>query len=726
MPHDASVVQNNAVNLRTKLIVAFLLISVVPLAAVTFLSYSTSLRAFKKTVEAEAGSQAAEMGRRMASVTDDLARRVDTLVGTPAGEALLAGRAPGTPASKELSGNVASSLGESLALLDRLEFTPPPAGNKGAGEDSDPANSDDGPPDSEVPEPPEPPEPGEPEGPAAFVFDFSSPEMKKEIDAQIARAREDVERGTGMTRAEAEKLMALATASKAMELGRIGIAKDAAAGVDGAKIALQALEMAHIPAPGPPGKAGELRVPETPSVPGTNVNRVIIKGHKGHGNEFRYIVRRSGQVIGKVDARLNLDRTLGAVLSMARSDQGEIPFAVDTAGAVYTPEDSDRATLNTLDLPARAARSGPSGTAGASGDWLIATRQDASGVTFGIARPVGGPLREIRKAYGRNLALGLGVIAAAFAGIVPLSARMTRNLNTLAGGVDRIAKGDLGTRVAVRSRDEFGRLAQAFNRMAEDLAAHEKSLVERERLRRELELCRQIQSDMLPKNPLRLGVAEIRGVSIPAREVGGDFFNYFVLDSGEIALLVGDVSGKGVGAALLMANVQATLRARLPVDPDLVRLCDAIDRELERSTPREVYLTLFVGLLDPRAQTLRYVNAGHNPQYLIRADGTLEKLSSTGMPLGLFAGHGYAERAVTLADGDLLFFYTDGTTEAENKAGEMFGPQRLEPLLRESGGRDIDTLLAYLEEAVREFRGGAEPSDDATMMALRVGPDARA
>src|SRR5262249_25277304 len=171
------------------------------------------------------------------------------------------------------------------------------------------------------------------------------------------------------------------------------------------------------------------------------------------------------------------------------------------AGAVYTPKESDRVILNTLDLPARAARSTQAGGTSAAGDWLIATRQDPSGVTFGIARPVGGPLREIRKAYGRNLALGLAVIALAFVGIVPLSARMTRNLNTLAGGVERIARGDLGARVSVKSSDEFGMLAQAFNRMAEDLAAHEKSLVERERLRRELEPSRPNQPPLPPQNP---------------------------------------------------------------------------------------------------------------------------------------------------------------------------------------------------------------------------------
>ena len=109
-------------------------------------------------------------------------------------------------------------------------------------------------------------------------------------------------------------------------------------------------------------------------------------------------------------------------------------------------------------------------------------------------------------------------------------------------------------------------------------------------------------------------------MSIPAREVGGDFFNYFALDNGQIALLVGDVAGKGVGAALLMANVQATLRARLPLERDLAALVDAIDRDVDERTPGGVYVTLFVGILDPRSHTLRYVNAGHHPQFLLRRD----------------------------------------------------------------------------------------------------------
>jgi sigma-B regulation protein RsbU (phosphoserine phosphatase) len=174
-----------------------------------------------------------------------------------------------------------------------------------------------------------------------------------------------------------------------------------------------------------------------------------------------------------------------------------------------------------------------------------------------------------------------------------------------------------------------------------------------------------------------------------------------------------------------MANIQATLRARLPLEPDLARLTAAIDEEIEASTPPGVYATLFLGVLDPVRKTLRYVNAGHHPQFLIRGDG-IEPLSSGGMPVGLFAGRGYVERTVQLADHDLLFFYTDGMVEVENERSEMFGPERLESLLRAHRDEGVDALLERIEEDVRHFRGAAEPFDDVTIMALRLGVRATA
>jgi sigma-B regulation protein RsbU (phosphoserine phosphatase) len=234
-----------------------------------------------------------------------------------------------------------------------------------------------------------------------------------------------------------------------------------------------------------------------------------------------------------------------------------------------------------------------------------------------------------------------------------------------------------------------------------------------------LELGRQIQHDMLPQAPLHVGLVEVSGVSVPAREVGGDFFNYFVLGDGSIALLVGDVSGKGVGAALLMANLQASLRTRLALGQDLADVARELDIDIEGSTPGPVYATLFVGILNPATRELRYVNAGHNPQYILRGGNRLERMHSSGLPVGLLAGHGYAESRAALAAGDRLFFYTDGCVEAENVQGDMFTTERLEALLLAVAG-EAD-LLARVEAEVGAFRGTREPFDDATMMVVKVG-----
>jgi len=257
--------------------------------------------------------------------------------------------------------------------------------------------------------------------------------------------------------------------------------------------------------------------------------------------------------------------------------------------------------------------------------------------------------------------------------------------------------------------------------MATDVERHQRAAVEQERIRRELELGRQIQNDMLPDAPLVVGLTEVQGVSVPAREVGGDFFNYFELPSGQLALLVGDVSGKGVGAALLMANVQASLRIRLSLGQELRAIANEIDRDIEENSPGPLYATLFVGILDSTTRMLTYVNAGHNPQYLLRSSGGLAPLPSTGLPVGLFAGRGYAEEVLQLTAGDVLFFYTDGCVEAEAPSGEMFGADRLEAVLREVGTRATAEVLSHVEGVITTFRAGRELHDDATMMAVRIG-----
>jgi len=406
---------------------------------------------------------------------------------------------------------------------------------------------------------------------------------------------------------------------------------------------------------------------------------------------------------------------LRSMLSEAERDAGAIPFAVDGQGKVYAPEAADEQTLADLGLvPGRsAARLPPE-------DWVVAERLVLdSRIRIGVARPINDALRGLRSAAARNVVLGLGLALVASLGILPLSRRMTRHLASLTAGAERLAAGDLEVRVPVPHGREFARLATGFNRMARDLRENQQRVVEQERMRKELEIGRRIQEELLPRAPLSAPFAEVSGVSIPAREVGGDFFNYFLLQSGEVAILVGDVSGKGVGAALLMASLQATIRARLALERDLASLVEALDNEMASDEPLAPYYTLFLGVLEGAGGALRYVNAGHNTQFVLRRDGVVDRLASTGRPPGLYPGGGYEQRTLQLHGDDALFLFTDGLVEAEDEAGEPFGMGRVEALLRLRSERDLSALLASIQAAVRAHRGPLEAADDATMVALR-------
>jgi len=435
------------------------------------------------------------------------------------------------------------------------------------------------------------------------------------------------------------------------------------------------------------------------------------------GNSIAVNVERNGEVVRSMNAEINLPNVLALVFSNTQQDRGELPFAVAKDGTLYARTDADKATVASFGAVTK-----PGGPASARvPGWIVVTTEDKSGsdLRLGVARPVGESLATLQKTAARNAGFGLLFIAVAVAGIVPLSSRLTRNLSALSEGVSRIAHGDYSARVPVKSKDEVGQLATAFNQMASDVERHQHTAVEQERIRRELELGRQIQAEMLPHKPLNLGLTEVQGLSVPAREVGGDFFNYFVLEDGQIALLMGDVSGKGVGAALLMANIQASLKIRLGLGQSLAAVADALDRDIEANSPGPVYATLFIGVLDPLHRRLRYVNAGHNPQYVLRAGGGLDRMHATGLPVGLLAGRGYVEGSFEVAQGDLLCFYTDGCVEAENERGEEFGVERLESLLLSSV--ESADPLHRIETGIAAFRGKSEPLDDATLMTVKVG-----
>lgn len=725
--------------LRSRLTLAFFAIAVIPLSAVTLFSYWSSQRALKRAAEQQAAGMAAELGRRMEWVTTDLERRMDRVWPMPEERLALSAQgqppaqpqrrssqprsepgrqpaaptpaapaSPAVPAVPDVAGHLAQVLGDAAPMIESIEImpgrggwpfkpAPPPAATNGA--------------------PPRPPAaPGTPATAATRPADDLR--AVAPLAQERATAQGEAARASGMVSVEMSRVI-----DKAMEAYKAGGASgfDVTAwskamqqriGQTGLAASQQDVRRLTDEARALEREAARLRseAAKTRQAPKSTTRM--------RGADVDSTVQSDGQEVGRIHARLNMPRLFRAILPPDRREQGEVAFAIDEKGEIQA-RDADKAAMIALQKSGAIPKDGATVR---QGDWVVVTKKGPGGMTFGTARPVGNELRELRNVAVRNFAVGFGLIVVVFFASVPLAGGMTRNLRTLMQGVHAVAQGNLATRVPVKSNDEFGKLAAAFNQMTADLAQHEKLVVQQERLKRELELSRQIQNDMLPREPLRLGFAEVKGVSIPAREVGGDFFNYFVLPSGEIAVLVGDVSGKGVGAALLMANVQATLRARLPLEQSLARLAADLDRDLYANTPAEVYLTLFVGIVNPSTGRMRYVNAGHNTQFILRRGGGIETMASTGRPLALLPGGPYEERTTELPEGDVLFFYTDGILDLENEAGGMFGEARLEAVLaglkHDTAG--VDEVLARVEDALREFRGTAEQPDDATMMALRL------
>jgi serine phosphatase RsbU (regulator of sigma subunit) len=790
-------------NVRLRLILAFFLLSVVPLGAVTFYAYTNNVRAMREAAGRESELLAGELTQRMQLVTAQLSERMAQLAEmtnapeassarvVPASATTSRTRAASTPAASSSSTSaaalagvqtqdqVADALGDVAMLLNNVELHnmrgfgppgergrgrrggnggpdrsggqggsggpepsnasaesngPPRAGGPGAdvagsadrgsgprrggggrafGDDAFASRRGGPPPASTTTTPPN----GAPEAGAdgritidmmpirrAIMQHYAtqeewermSPEERQHIASQVNQQMFGVAMGIRLGAQEAQR--------KVMEAQR-------AAGEKAREVAADARQQMATAAERTPSAANASSAAATAST-GTTERRTAFSG-----NHLDVTLERNGQVLHQVNAEINLQNLLGTVFATTRRDRGEVPFAVAKDGSLYTPNDADRARVEALGVAKASIKPGTT----VLPDWIVVTTADptGSGLTFGIARPVGDALAELRRTTARNVGFGLGFIALALVGIVPLATRLTRNLLLLSDGVRRIAAGDYRARVTVRSHDEVGRLAEAFNQMAADVEQHQRVAVGQERLKRELELGRQIQHDMLPQSPMKLGLAEIKGVSVPAREVGGDFFNYFPITDGQVALLVGDVSGKGVGAALLMANVQASLRTRLALGQNLAAIAGELDVEIEASTPVPVYATLFVAIFDPRDRSLRYVNAGHHPQFVVRADGGLERMSSSGLPIGLLAGRGYTEARVDLHAGDRLFFYTDGCVEAEGPNDDMFGASRLEAVLTACGPGD--DLLAMVERAVADFRAGRDLFDDITMMAVSVG-----
>lgn len=270
-----------------------------------------------------------------------------------------------------------------------------------------------------------------------------------------------------------------------------------------------------------------------------------------------------------------------------------------------------------------------------------------------------------------------------------------------------------GNSFALVGRDAFVREIEAERR-----AAAEKLEAER-RTTQELEIAKRVQAGLFPQTLPQLKTLEYAGICIPAREVGGDYYDFLNLGRDQFGLIIADISGKGIGAALLMANLQANLRSQSAIALDQPeRFLRSVNQLFSENTTDNSYATLFFAQYDDRALRLRYANCGHYSPVLLRANDTLERLDSTCTVLGLFHEWDCSIQECQLSAGDVLALYTDGVTETFSSSGEEFGELRLIEALRHNRERSSQALLTTIIDELRQF-SPREQHDDITLIVAK-------
>jgi sigma-B regulation protein RsbU (phosphoserine phosphatase) len=324
---------------------------------------------------------------------------------------------------------------------------------------------------------------------------------------------------------------------------------------------------------------------------------------------------------------------------------------------------------------------------------------------------------------------------------------VTRAVAQLYNATRHIDRGDFSHRIPVRSRDQLAELALSFNSMTESIEKLILEQKEKQRLENELAIAQEVQEQLYPRQITQLESLEVHGFCRPARTVSGDYYDFLTASSHKLILAVGDISGKGISAALLMATIHSAVRAysveSLPQMREVAAvgslagsglamaarsegieispgaLLSLLNHQLYESTPPEKYATLFLAIYDGISRRLNYSNGGHLPPLLISEDGMLRRLEEGGTVVGLFDDMSYAEGSVQLRPGEIFVAYSDGVTEPENDFGE-FGEERLIELVRENRHLPLAQISQIVTAAVDTWIGDQEQPDDVTIVLARA------
>ena len=322
------------------------------------------------------------------------------------------------------------------------------------------------------------------------------------------------------------------------------------------------------------------------------------------------------------------------------------------------------------------------------------------------------------------------LIALAFSVSKIAARRITQPISDLTQGVQEISAGNLDKKVHVQTGDELENLADCFNTMTDELKSYmkriEREAEEKERTRTEMDVARKIQASMLPRKfpafPDRTDF-DIYASMEAAKAVGGDFYDFYLVDENHLVFTIADVSSKGVPAALFMVVAKTVLKnfaLSLTDEKELAKIVFCTNDELATDNDEMMFVTAFVGMLNLQTGNLVYVNAGHNPPLLRRkAEGRFEYLStSDNLVLGIMEGVPFSCKEIFLAPDDTLFLYTDGVTEALSETDELYGEMRLLDCLNRTSAKNLRDLFSDVRTSLDVHVGQCEQSDDITMLAI--------
>src|SRR4051794_38920269 len=772
--------------IRAQLVLACFLLSVLPLSVIVIYSYRSSRSALESAYRKEADARTRQMDRRLATIRGDLQQRLAEVSALPTP----AGATDRTPDV----GNILMTMGDAASLVDSLEIqpmrevvtpqvsvvqrevhanpnappgvkqppapTPPPQAAEAADADDES--------DTEMPDAPEPTVIAIPPPPQLPRFTMTAeqratineistlgtklgtswqtmpPEERTATEKRIQQLQKDLNASLKLTQTQWREQFDAAQKAREAFFAAREQQRDAARAVRN-----QAREVERAQRDAERKQAEVAHAAPAPAVATTTENVVVkrkltdaekqqIRQRERQatlifGQKFNVPLRKEGTIVGHISAQVSTPEVVRRVLGVHGEDADEITFAVDRENNVYTRGPDDRTTLDRAGITERVLKNRPLNDLR---EWIVVMSRDPqSGLRVGVARPVGDNLEELRKTAGKNFGYGIALIFVALIGIVPIANHMTRDVNLVTRGAERIAQGDLMTRLPVKSNNEIGQLAAAFNQMAQDLSLQQQTIVEQERTRKEqeiqqrilaleyerksvdLEEARRFQLSMLPKSVPAHDRYDVAVFTLTAAEVGGDYYDFHVTP-GVLSATIGDATGHGAKAGTMVTVIKALFAGYTPEVMPAQFLRDAAEKVKRMDLGRMAMALLLARFENDR---LTVASAGMLPGYVHRSgSGKIEEVARGATPLGTL-GADYHDVSIDLNAGGTVLFMPDGSPELQNANGQQLGyPAAIDEFVAAANGAPADDVIASLAAAAKRWNGDRPPNDDVTFVVVRA------